>query len=308
MQELMTYAGQMECYARCDEILERFTSVKVNPSQVYRVTEHVSESLKPEDNSSERLLSPLSQSDVLYVEIDGSMVCTRNKESWKEVKLGRLFKGSDCLNPNTTNSYLCESQYVGHFGTSLDFGEKLRRTIDSYGDLKNRLVFVTDGATWIREWIADHYPLSCSILDYYHATEHLYAFAEKAFPHALAHRQEWCDRQKELLLAAKVETVLDNIHSTPAKGEDKKKLITYYQNNKKRMRYKQYRNTGCGIIGSGAIESAHRTVIQKRMKLSGQRWSTKGVENMLRLRVISMNKQWSKVINFLKVPQLDKCA
>jgi hypothetical protein len=76
----------------------------------------------------------------------------------------------------------------------------------------------------------------------------------------------------------------------------------YYENNKKRMSYKQYRNTGCGIIGSGAIESAHRTVIQKRMKLSGQRWSRRGAENMLRLRVLSMNKQWSKVIDFLKMP------
>ena len=101
---------------------------------------------------------------------------------------------------------------------------------------------------------------------------------------------------------------MDNIGSTSAKEEDKQKLITYYGNNKKRMRYKQYRNIGCGIIGSGAIESAHRTVIQKRMKLSGQRWSRKGVENMLRLRVFDMNKQWSKIIDFLKKPPLAQCA
>jgi len=74
------------------------------------------------------------------------------------------------------------------------------------------------------------------------------------------------------------------------------------------MRYKQYKNIGCGIIGSGAIESVYRTVIQRRMKLSGQRWSTKGARNMIRLRVISMNKQWAKVIDFLKLPPLAKCA
>jgi len=74
------------------------------------------------------------------------------------------------------------------------------------------------------------------------------------------------------------------------------------------MKYKQYRNTGCGIIGSGAIESAHRTVIQKRMKQAGQRWSNKGAKNMLRLRIISMNKQWAKVIDFLKAPQLKQTA
>ena len=74
------------------------------------------------------------------------------------------------------------------------------------------------------------------------------------------------------------------------------------------MKYKEYRNIGCGIIGSGAIESAHRTVIQKRMKQSGQRWSIKGAKNMLRLRIISMNNQWDKVIDLLKTSQLAKAA
>ena len=308
MQELITYAGQMECYGSCEEILEQFTTVKVSPSQVYRVTNYVSESLKAEDHKAERTLSPLSKNDLLYVELDGSMICTRNKESWKEIKLGRLFKGSDCLNPHSESSYLIDSQYVGHFGASVDFGEKLSRVIDSYGDLKNRLVFVTDGAAWIREWIADHYPVSVSILDFFHVMEHLSEFADRAFPGAPLEKREWCDKQKELLLASDVETVLDNIVLTDAKEEDKQRLITYYRNNKKRMRYKQYRSIGCGIIGSGAIESAHRTVIQKRMKLSGQRWTTKGVENMLRLRVINMNRQWAKVIDFIKKTPLAQCA
>jgi hypothetical protein len=309
MQELMVYAGHLDCYKKCDEILEKFISVKVNPPQVYRVTDHVSESLKDEDLKIERTLQPLSKEDVLYVEIDGSMIPTRkNDESWKEVKLGRLFRGNDCLNPNSDASYLLDSQYVGHFGTSSDFCKKLKGIIDSYGDLKDRLVFINDGATWIREWIADNYPLAVCALDYYHALEYLYEFAEKAFPDAPSEKDKWCNEQKDLLLASDVKTVLENISLTKANEKDKKKITTYYQNNKDRMKYKQYRNIGCGIIGSGAIESAHRTVIQKRMKLAGQRWSIKGAKNMLRLRVISMNKQWAKVIDSLKAPPLTKCA
>jgi hypothetical protein len=301
----MVYAGHLDSYVKCEEILEKFTSVKVNPSQIYRVTEHVSESLKAEDNKSERTLEPLSKEGVLYTEIDGSMISTRkNDEPWKEVKLGRLFRNADCLNPNTDASYMPASQYVGHFGDSAEFCQKIKGVIDSYGDLKDRLVFINDGATWIREWISDTYPLATSILDFYHASEYLYEFAGKIFPDQSSGKQQWCERQKELLLASEVETVLANIHSTTAKEEDKKKITTYYQNNKERMKYKHYRNIGCGIIGSGAIESAHRTVIQKRMKQSGQRWSTKGARSMLRLRVISMNRQWHKVIDILKSPPL----
>jgi hypothetical protein len=66
------------------------------------------------------------------------------------------------------------------------------------------------------------------------------------------------------------------------------------------MDYKRYRQTGCSLVGSGAIGSAHRTVIQKRMNLSGYHWSEKGAQNKLRLRIISMNKQWHKGIDKLK--------
>jgi len=49
---------------------------------------------------------------------------------------------------------------------------------------------------------------------------------------------------------------------------------------------KGYRNRkpGAGIIGSGAIESAHKTVVQERLKLPGQRWNNKGAQNVLNLR------------------------
>ena len=308
MCELITYAGHLECYAKSHEILERFTSVEVSPSQVYRVTDSVSECLKEEDAKTDRTLSPLSKEDTLYVEIDGSMICTREEDSWKEVKLGRLFKGSDCLNPNSNASYLIESQYVAHLGKSACFGEKLQKVIDSYGALNSRLVFLTDGAAWIREWIADHYPFACPIVDFFHVMEHLYEFANNTFADNTYLKKQWCDKQKELLLGSEVETVIENIRLTVAKESDKKKIITYYRNNKRRMQYKEYVKLGCGIIGSGAIESAHRTVIQKRMKLSGQRWSTNGARNMLRLRVFSMNKQWSKVIDFLKYKHFSQAA
>jgi hypothetical protein len=63
------------------------------------------------------------------------------------------------------------------------------------------------------------------------------------------------------------------------------------------MNYQEYAKIGCGIIGSGAIESAHRTLIQKRMKRSGQRWSCKGTQHMLNIRVVRKNNDWNKIID-----------
>ncbi|MGB0863911.1 MAG: hypothetical protein ACPGXZ_13400 [Saprospiraceae bacterium] len=66
------------------------------------------------------------------------------------------------------------------------------------------------------------------------------------------------------------------------------------------MNYPKYLNRNL-LIGSGAIESAHRTVIQKRMKLSGQRWSENGAKNMLNIRVVNMSGHWNRVQKFFRL-------
>jgi hypothetical protein len=45
-------------------------------------------------------------------------------------------------------------------------------------------------------------------------------------------------------------------------------------------------------IGSGEIESAHRYLIQKRLKLPGAWWQAANAESMLALRVNRANHEW----------------
>ncbi|GHT36857.1 hypothetical protein FACS189435_0640 [Bacteroidia bacterium] len=149
MQELMAYAGHLDCCERGNGILQRFLSVEVGATQVYRATNAVSGSLSLEDESTGRILPPASSPDVLYAGVGGPMASTRG-EGWKEAKLARLSRSSDCLNPDTGNSCLAQPQYAAHFGNSKDFCSKTDRILDSYGHLKGRLVFLADGAAWIR--------------------------------------------------------------------------------------------------------------------------------------------------------------
>ena len=65
------------------------------------------------------------------------------------------------------------------------------------------------------------------------------------------------------------------------------------------LQYQAYIENGL-FIGSGAIEAAHRTLVQCRLKLSGQRWSENGAQNMLNLRVAHMSNQWHKVLNLIQ--------
>ena len=58
-------------------------------------------------------------------------------------------------------------------------------------------------------------------------------------------------------------------------------------------------NGSKNLIGSGAIESAHRNVLHKRLKQPGQRWSKKGLQNMINLRVLNKSGHWNMVGEYL---------
>lgn len=283
----------MDCYENCSEVLEKLSGVEIGTTQIYRVTDLYGKALKAVVDA-DRTLTPLKQNEVLYAQADGSMLLTR-EEGWKEVKVGRFFKSSDCIHAASKPGWISNSQYVAHLGNSKDFTTIMDRLTESYGNLGQRLLFISDGAIWIKNWIEDAFPEAISILDYYHACEHLHQFSSGFFKDKTA-EQKWTSKQKDLLLNSEVSEVIKNIKAIAPQNEEADKLVDYYQNNIERMDYQKYQRIGCGIIGSGAIESAHRTVVQKRMKLSGQRWSKKGAQHLLNLRVINKNQQWSKVV------------
>lgn len=64
------------------------------------------------------------------------------------------------------------------------------------------------------------------------------------------------------------------------------------------MQYPKYLKQGL-LIGSGAIEAAHRTISQKRLKQSGQRWTKNGAQNVLNFRVLNKNNRWNEFLDVL---------
>jgi hypothetical protein len=297
MQQLMVYCGQLDSYEKSNEILKEMLQIEVSEAQIYRVTDFYGKAVATTVNE-EPLLNPVKTDEVLYVEADGSMILTR-EEGWSEVKVGRIFKSSDCLHAEGKQGWISHSQYTAHLGGHKEFTRTMDNLIDKYGSLGKRLVFVSDGATWIKNWIEDAFPKAVSILDYYHACEHLHEFSGSIFSDK-AKEKIWTDKQKDWLLKGKVKTVISNIKRIGSNSEPANQLISYYSKNKSRMNYQEYAKMGCGIIGSGAIESAHRTLVQKRMKQSGQRWSWDGAQHMLNLRVVRQNNDWNKIIELTR--------
>ena len=303
MQELMVYAGHLDVYSRGAEIVEKFLRVETNASQIYRVTNHHGRALA-DVLYQQSAAREVAAGEVVYAEIDGSMIFTDNQ--WREVKLGRVFASSDveAASGLDRGGRITRSEYTGHLGGVAEFTEKFRLTVDPYAALNERLVFVVDGAVWIHRWVSEQYPHATQILDFYHAVEHLAEFARVAIADE-TERGIWIAKQKALLLAGRLDRVIGNVRRIVNEHGDLSQqgaqLIEYYRNNRERMRYDEYIRRGLSI-GSGAIESAHRTVVQRRMKLSGQRWANTGAENILDLRVCSMSGKWDMVVDIIRRP------
>lgn len=300
----MVLAGVSDVYSKSNDLLNAFLGISISESQVYRVTDCIGNQLVPD--LLKEIEQPVLDADQrVYASIDGSMI--QMDQGWQEAKLGRIFRESSRVENGTKQEgeiryKLAESTYSGHIGVYTDFTPKFEASLGSYKNHEKKLVFITDGAVWIQNYLTGRFSESTHILDYFHAVEHLSDFAKLHFDNPIKHRN-WIKVQETELLEGATQTVIDNIaklkKGSIAAKEGQRKLLEYYKNNLERMDYKSFRSQGL-MIGSGPMEAAHKTVIQSRMKRSGQRWTHAGAQAMLNLRVIRESDRWNCVTELLQ--------
>jgi len=279
-------------FAEASEEVTKLMGVEVNAKKIERTCHHYGEQLEQVDwkkaiNESIELSIPLKDDDLTYAMIDGSMILTREEDSqWKEVKLCRTFHPGDRVEDvSKDRTYIGHSNYVAHLGGHDEFLDKVLDVLPP----RSPLVFVCDGAKWIWKMVDEYYPNSKQILDLFHCKGHLYDFAKIYYPKDEQQQaSKWVESCIDLLMNKKVNELLTTISELSGSKKqvetEKQKLLTYLQNNQTRINYGLYKEQGL-LCGSGAIESANRDVIQKRMKQSGQRWTLKGAQQMINLRV-----------------------
>ena len=141
--------------------------------------------------------------------------------------------------------------------------------------------------------MATHYPQATLILDFWHLMGYVGSVGVTAYRTATS-RSSWIEHQRSLLLASKLDEVLDHIKAVRIPVTLRDSVCSYLEANRDRMDYARYQTRGL-LIGSGAIESAHRTVVQKGLKRSGQRWSLAGAQHVLNLRTCLMSDRWELV-------------
>ena len=81
---------------------------------------------------------------------------------------------------------------------------------------------------------------------------------------------------------------LSRAHANIDSDNSPKRLLQYFQDNQQRLAYDRASKHHLPI-GSGAVESAARHIVQQRLKQSGMRWSDPGAQAILNLRALHRN-------------------
>ena len=70
--------------------------------------------------------------------------------------------------------------------------------------------------------------------------------------------------------------------------------LEYLEKRRGQIRYAEFHAEGYPI-GSGAVESANKLVVEARLKGSGMHWARKNVDPMLALRTVVCSERWGEV-------------
>jgi len=216
---------------------------------------------------------------------------------WREPKLLIIYTVNEHGERSKTFSPFIDGTLRGPNAVFGLIGHYLRRLDICRAD---RILFVADGARWIWNRVRSlMISLGVSpgqyheLLDFYHAAEHLGKVANLQKGWKASERKTWVRRQRRLLLRGRLEEVTDAIRRV-CKGRRGKKLRTernYFIRNRKRMCYDKISDMGLPI-GSGAMESAIRRVVNLRLKGASSYWLRENAEAMILLRSYYKAGRW----------------
>jgi hypothetical protein len=158
-----------------------------------------------------------------------------------------------------------------------------------------QVVVLGDGAPWIWNLAAEHFPGAVQIVDLYHAKEHGWEVAHAVFGGATPAAAAWATPACSLLEEGQIARLVCAIAALPPippePGQARsipERAVDYFTTNAARMRYPAFRAQRMPL-GSGIAEAACKTIVSTRAKRSGMRWTPEGIDALLPLRTSVLN-------------------
>jgi len=315
MLNIALWAQGQSSYQEAEEAIFRAHQLKINDDTVRQVTNYVGNIVFQEDckdaevvfnkfNQGKLCFPKQKKKGVLYIEADGAALNTRIKDeqgsSWRENKLGIVFS-SDNIHTWTNRHgekqhQINKREYISYIGNASEFKKHLFSCAikNGYGKY-DKTILISDGATWIRNMREELFPDAQQILDYYHLCENVNTFAKHFFGIQPSQYAKWANKICTLLKQSKWNEVLDDLKSKKKPVLCPIDLYGYINNNISNIDYARYLDEGY-FVGSGAIESGNKIILQQRLKQAGMRWNTQTAQYLLTLRTKYKSGLWTKEV------------
>jgi hypothetical protein len=154
-------------------------------------------------------------------------------------------------------------------------------------------VGIGDGGIGLMESMADAFPNFRYILDYYHLAQHVHGGAA-AIGLEGPEQTAWFERVMKKATGGRPEAIIKEFENYTGTGErEVRNLAGYIKRFSQCIHYEKFQSEGLPI-GSGEIESAHRTIPQRRLKLPGTWWHPDRINSMLSLLILQPNGWWEE--------------
>jgi hypothetical protein len=227
----------------------------------------------------------------------------RYQGQWREPKLLTLFEIDECGQKVGTSL----ARIDGTFQGPDEMMELLAMHLHRLGaDRASVVMFLSDGAPWIwdrLDWVAQRVGLCgkkvAYALDWCHALHHVGLALAAALLPADEHRRVFKKLRKWLKKgqAAAVLNELERLGEKQGVLEAMKTPVAYLDKHLAagHLEYDEMQRRGLPI-GSGAIESAIRRVINLRLKGNGLMWAEGNAEGMLLLRAGALTGRWEEAL------------
>ena len=245
---------------------------------------------------------------VMYVEMDGTGVPVVRKETegragkqdgqpahTREAKLGCIFTQTTVDDEGYPVRDEASTTYVGAIESCEEFGRRVYAEAWRRGWARAaKRVVLGDGAEWIWNQADLHFPGAIQIVDLYHARQHLWDLAAKIYPNDSPAQRRWVMVRKDKLDDGRIEALVRLLRSAtdshPELAEPIRTEANYFESNKERMRYPEFRKQGL-FVGSGVIEAGCKTVLG-RLKRSGMFWTVRGANAIIALRCCELSRRF----------------
>jgi hypothetical protein len=283
-------------FAQAAALLAEFTGLQVSAATVRRQTEAVGATAVAQAEAEvvrleQELPAPSVAPERLVVGADGAMVPLVGGEwaEMKQVSVGEPVGGGAAAGSARTGalSYFARLADAETFGR-LALGELHRRGLEAAGTV----AAVQDGAPWLQGFVDLHRPDAVRILDWPHAAEHLTGLAEALFGEGTPRARRVAERLRRWLWEEGPTRVLRVLAGWVRARPELASAVAYFQERRAQLDYPAFRADGWPV-GSGATESAHKQVMQARMKRAGMRWARAHVNPLLALRTLECNGRWA---------------